>query len=116
MIISVKHCGSCDVLYLGHKGIQAAAAIGGIYLMTLPVTVLFSLFIMRCWSPLMMPFHVFGGQERLVELESQGSMWYWSVFAIDGALITTAVMGANGAASIVCDAFCKIKLITRAMR
>lgn len=114
-MISVKHCGSCDILYLGHKGILAAAALGGIYLVTTPVTVLFTLVVIR-WSPVMMPFHIFGGHEKLVELESLGSTWFWGVFAIDAAVLTAGVIGVCGPAAIVCDAFCKMKLITRTMR
>ena len=64
-MVSENHCGSFDVLYLGHNGIRAAAAIGGLYLMTIPVAVLFTAFAVR-QSPVMLPFHVFGGHEKLL--------------------------------------------------
>ena len=116
MFITVKHGGIRDIMYVGHdRSILAAGVIGGLYLMTVPFTVFCTVFVVRR-SPIMMPYHVFGGNEKLVELESSGSLWYCSVLVLEWAVVTVVVLGIGGPAAIVCDAICKIKLITRTMR
>ena len=115
-MIIVKHCGTSDVMYFGHNnGILVAGVIAGVYFMTMPLTLLGGVVVIR-WSPLMMPYHVFGGSEKLVELESEGSVPYFSVFVLDWALMTAGVYGLCGAAAILSDTFFKIKLVLRAMR
>ena len=112
---TAKHCGTSNVLYTGQNGILATCAIGGLYFMTVPLSVLCCLVAIR-WSPLMITFHVFGGREKLVELESQGSVWYWSVFFLDWALATAGIYGFSGNAAIFCDTFLKIVLLLRVLR
>ena len=103
-------------MYVGdNKSILAAGGIGGLYLMTVPFTVFFSVFVGRL-SPVLIPYHVFGGKEKLAELGREGSAWYWTLLVVEWALVTAAVLGLGGPAAIVCDAICKIKLITRTIR
>ena len=101
-------------MYVGdNKSIVAAGAFGGLYLMTVPITVFFCIFVGR-GSPVMIPYHVLGGNETL--LESKGSVLYWALLLVEWALVTAGVLGLGGPAAIVCDAVCKIKLITRTLR
>ena len=80
------------LLYTGQNGIRATCAIGELCFMTIPLSVLCCSVAIR-WSPLIMPYHVFGGREKLVELESQGFVWYWSVFVLEWALVTAGMYG-----------------------
>ena len=81
----------------------------------MPFAVLFVVFHLR-WSPVMMPYHVFGGKEALRQLESEGSPCYWSVFALDWALMSAGALGACCVAAIFVDALQHVNLIVKAMR
>ena len=113
VVITAKHCGIRDIMYVGdNKSILAAGAIGGLYLITVPFTVFFCIFASR-GSPLMIPYHASGGNEKL---GGEGSVWYWALLVAEWALMTAGVLGLGGPAAIVCDAVCKIKVITRTLR
>ena len=68
------------------------------------------------WSPLMLPYHVFGGQSQVKELERQGSLLYWSVVAFDWTVFTGAAMVLHCMAIILGDALLRIILICKALR
>ena len=83
--------------------------------MVVPLEIAFGLVVIR-WSPLMAPYHAFGGKENLMKLEREGSLWYWSVLLADWTICTAGVLVTNCYAAVLGDTFLKINLITRAMR
>ena len=110
------HLGTCDVRYLTPSpAFKAFCTLGGVWFACLPFVVLFILVPLR-WSPIMVPYHVFGGNEALMKLEREGSMWYWSVFALDWAIMTAGALAAACILAIFYDTLQNVNLIMRAMR
>ena len=97
------------------RAVKAFCAWGGISCSIVPFGVLFVMFHFR-WSPIMMPYHVFGGKEVVMKLESQGSVWFWIVFSLDWALMSAGVLAACCVLAILCDAVQLVNLVTKAMR
>ena len=65
----------------------------------------------------MLQYHVFGGnKEALMQLEREGSVWYWGVFTLDWALMTAGAMGAVCVVVLFWDALQHINFIMTAMR
>ena len=116
MWVSAAHLGRSDVRHLmASRSVKTFCALGGILLPIVPFVVLFIVFHVR-WSPVMMPYHIFGGKEALMQLESEGSVWYWSVFTLDWALMSAGVLPCGCALAILCDALQHVNLVSKAMR
>ena len=64
----------------------------------------------------MVPYHVFGGKYAVMELEREGSMLFWSVFALDWALMTAGALAAACTVAIFSDTLQHVNFILKAMR
>ena len=83
--------------------------------MNVPAVTAFIAFFLR-WSPLMLPYHVFGGKYKLMKLEMEGSLPYLIVLALDWSIFTGAAMVLFSATVISGDAMLRIALICKALR
>ena len=114
--LSDKHLGALDVMNLApSKFIMGLCAGFGWLCITVPLEVAFVVSFLR-WSPIMLPYHVFGGQCQLRELEMKGSLLYWSVVGLDWSILTGAAMVLHCMAIILGDALLRIILICKALR
>ena len=114
--LTEKHLGTSDLMYLTSSKLVVALTFGfGGICSGVPFTMAWIVTFLR-WSPAMLPYHVFGHKEKLMELELNNSMAYWSVLLLDWAACTVGAMAACCAASIILEAFVRIILISRALR
>ena len=116
MWLLAANLGTSDVRYLmASRAVKTFCALGGIWFPMVPFVVLFVVFHVR-WSPVMLPYHIFGGKEALMQLEREGSVWYWSIFTLDWALMSAGAVGCACAFAIFCDALQHVNLVSKAMR
>ena len=66
---------------------MAACIFMGCIGMGVPVTIALIIAFLR-WSPLMLPYHVFGDTYQLMKMETEGSLKYCSVVLLDWTLLT----------------------------
>ena len=111
-----KHLGTRDVMYMTSGKLVVAVCIGfGGLCSGVPFTMALIVAILR-WSPALLPYHVFGDKDRLMELEMNNTMAYWSVVLLDWAACTVAAFAEYCTASICAEALLRITLISRALR
>ena len=67
------------------------------------------------WSPVLVPYHVFGGKENLIKLEAEGLILYWATVALDYAVITEASMAVHCAGAVCIEVSLTIGLLSSAM-
>ena len=68
------------------------------------------------WSPLMLPYHVFGNKYELMQMEMEGSVAYWVLVGLDFIFFTGAAMTMDTAIAICVDAMLRITLVCKALR
>ena len=81
------------------RAVKGVYIFGGIWFAVMPFAVLFVVLHLR-WAPVMLLYHVFGGKEVLMQLQSVGSMWFWIVFTLDWALMSADALQAGCAIAI----------------
>ena len=108
--------GTSDLMYTNRNNLLVTLCfvVGGLC-SGVPFVVALFVAILR-WSPAMLPYHVFGDKEKLMKLEVNNSVAYWSVLLLDWAVFTESAMAACCAASIITEALLRIILISRALR
>ena len=67
------------------------------------------------WSPVLIPYHVFGGKENLMQLEAEGSLSYWATVTLDGAFLTEGLMVLLCAGAICVEVSLTIGLLSSAI-
>ena len=97
------------------KFITTGCAAGGFLCMITPAVMALTVLFLR-WSPVMLPYHVFGSKYELMQLEMEGSVAYWSLVSLDWVLFTGAAMTMNTAVVICVDGMLRITLICKALR
>ena len=68
------------------------------------------------WSPLMLPNLIFGDKYRLMEMEREGSLQYWSILVLDWAIVTGASFGGYSLSLTCADAMLRISLACKILR
>ena len=97
------------------KFITIGYAVGACLSMIAPVVMALFVLLLR-WSPIMLPYHVFGNKYELMELETKGSVGYWSLVGLDYLFFSGAAMTMNTALAICLDGMLRITLVCKALR
>ena len=114
--ISEEHLGSEDVMHVaGSKFITFGCAVGGYLFMIAPAVMALAALLLR-WSPIMLPYHVFGNKYELMQVEMEGSWAYWSLLGLDWVFFTAAALTMNTALAICFDGMLRITLVCKALR
>ena len=79
-------------------------------------TVVFLVLLLLRRSPIMIPYHVFGGKHELIKLERDHSLAYWSVLGLECGIFTVTTLTLYCFSVICIEVFMRIFLISRAMR
>ena len=87
----------------------------GVLCMIVPGIVALMVTFLR-WSPLLLPYHIFGDKYQLLGLEMIGSFKYWSVVLLDWTILTGAALGLYSGCVMCFDAMIRIGLICKALR
>ena len=109
--------GTYDVMNVAMRGnfIVTLCAGAGCLCISVPALTAFLVLFLR-WSPLMLAYHVFGCKYKLMELEMQRSLPYWSLIAFDWSIFTGSAMVLLCGILIPGDAMLRIALILKAIR
>ena len=111
-----RRLGGLDVLHITNSLVIVGVCL--IYVaicLCLPITMVSITLLLR-WSPLGIPYHVFGGKEALMLLETSHSIPYYSVLVLDTAVLTGGAFAMFCTCSIFFEGFLRIILITWAVR
>ena len=114
--ISEKNLGTWDVMNVARgKFIVILCAGAGCLCMFLPGLVAFIMLFLR-WSPILLPYHIFGGKDVLMEMEAQLSLPYGCLLVLDWSIFTGCGMAIYTAATICGEGMLRITLICKALR
>ena len=68
------------------------------------------------WSPLGLPYYLFGGKQELMELEANLSSLYYGALVFEWAVITSNALILFCVGAICVEEFLRISLISWALR
>ena len=67
------------------------------------------------WSPVLLPYHVFGGKVEPTDLDMKGWMWFYGLLLFEWAVPTAAALETHCVFCIFMEAFLRIAIISQAL-